>query len=217
MIFLFRLENGVARQPLEPAPVAPLFDFDHPWHRGARWDRLVSPKSFPGDRRSGAQFDRRRSRGRIDPSLPSGGRSISELVRRTAGARSSLLEHGRFSAQRFHPARACSRVGWRFPILRRDGNGSRARCSATSGLARARSSRKACFSNSMRRWATRSRSVICEFTIAGALRKMPGEASAAGSFAPRVYIPLQDLDRNESPETGKHRALPRLREVSRRH
>ena len=32
-----------------------------------------------------------------------------------------------------------------------------------------------------------------EFTIAGALRKMPGEASAGGSFAPRVYIPLQDL------------------------
>lgn len=32
-----------------------------------------------------------------------------------------------------------------------------------------------------------------EFTIAGALRKIPGEASAAGSFAPRVYIPLQDL------------------------
>ncbi|MDQ3626159.1 MAG: ABC transporter permease, partial [Verrucomicrobiota bacterium] len=32
-----------------------------------------------------------------------------------------------------------------------------------------------------------------EFTIAGALKKMPGEASAAGSFAPRVYIPLQNL------------------------
>ncbi|MDP9003302.1 MAG: ABC transporter permease [Verrucomicrobiota bacterium] len=32
-----------------------------------------------------------------------------------------------------------------------------------------------------------------EFVIAGSLRKMPGEASAAGSFAPRVYIPLQDL------------------------
>ncbi|MDQ6911769.1 MAG: ABC transporter permease [Verrucomicrobiota bacterium] len=32
-----------------------------------------------------------------------------------------------------------------------------------------------------------------EFTVAGALKKMPGEASAAGSFAPRVYIPLQDL------------------------
>jgi putative ABC transport system permease protein len=32
-----------------------------------------------------------------------------------------------------------------------------------------------------------------EFTVAGSLRKMPGEASAAGSFAPRVYIPLQDL------------------------
>lgn len=32
-----------------------------------------------------------------------------------------------------------------------------------------------------------------QFTIAGALRKMPGEASAAASFAPRVYIPLQDL------------------------
>ena len=32
-----------------------------------------------------------------------------------------------------------------------------------------------------------------EFTIAGLLKKMPGEASAAGSFAPRVYIPLQNL------------------------
>jgi putative ABC transport system permease protein len=32
-----------------------------------------------------------------------------------------------------------------------------------------------------------------DFTIAGALTKMPGEASAAGSLAPRVYIPLQDL------------------------
>ncbi len=32
-----------------------------------------------------------------------------------------------------------------------------------------------------------------EFTIAGALKKMPGEASAAGSFAPRVYLPLQNL------------------------
>ncbi len=32
-----------------------------------------------------------------------------------------------------------------------------------------------------------------EFIVAGALKKMPGEASAAGSFAPRVYIPLQDL------------------------
>ncbi|MDQ6861577.1 MAG: FtsX-like permease family protein, partial [Verrucomicrobiota bacterium] len=32
-----------------------------------------------------------------------------------------------------------------------------------------------------------------EFTVAGALKKMPGEATAAGSFAPRVYIPLQSL------------------------
>ncbi|MBA2622250.1 MAG: ABC transporter permease [Chthoniobacterales bacterium] len=32
-----------------------------------------------------------------------------------------------------------------------------------------------------------------ELTVAGALKKMPGEASAAGSFAPRVYIPLQHL------------------------
>lgn len=32
-----------------------------------------------------------------------------------------------------------------------------------------------------------------QFAIAGSLKKMPGEASAAGSFAPRVYIPLQDL------------------------
>ena len=32
-----------------------------------------------------------------------------------------------------------------------------------------------------------------EFTVAGSLKKMPGEASAAGSLAPRVYIPLQNL------------------------
>ena len=32
-----------------------------------------------------------------------------------------------------------------------------------------------------------------EFTVAGVLKKMPGEASAAASFAPRVYIPLQNL------------------------
>src|SRR5437763_845900 len=32
-----------------------------------------------------------------------------------------------------------------------------------------------------------------QFSVAGALRKVPGEASAAGSFARRVYIPLQDL------------------------
>lgn len=32
-----------------------------------------------------------------------------------------------------------------------------------------------------------------EFTIGGALTKMPGEASASASFAPRVYLPLQDL------------------------
>ena len=31
------------------------------------------------------------------------------------------------------------------------------------------------------------------FKIAGALKKMPGEASPAASFAPRVYIPLQNL------------------------
>ena len=33
-----------------------------------------------------------------------------------------------------------------------------------------------------------------EFTIAGALKKIPGDASAGASFAPRVYIPLQNLE-----------------------
>ena len=33
-----------------------------------------------------------------------------------------------------------------------------------------------------------------EFTIAGALKKVPGDASAGASFAPRVYIPLRDLE-----------------------
>src|SRR5438045_7058970 len=40
------------------------------------------------------------------------------------------------------------------------------------------------------------------FTIAGALKKMPGEASAAGSFAPRVYIPLQNLGDTHLLKTG---------------
>src|SRR5947207_4531535 len=41
-----------------------------------------------------------------------------------------------------------------------------------------------------------------QFTIAGALKKMPGEASAAGSFAPRVYIPLQNLAETQLLKTG---------------
>jgi putative ABC transport system permease protein len=41
-----------------------------------------------------------------------------------------------------------------------------------------------------------------EFTVAGSLRKMPGEASAAGSFAPRVYIPLQDLEKTNLLKPG---------------
>ena len=40
------------------------------------------------------------------------------------------------------------------------------------------------------------------FTIAGALTKMPGEASPAASFAPRVYIPLQDLARTNLLKPG---------------
>ncbi len=41
-----------------------------------------------------------------------------------------------------------------------------------------------------------------QFSIAGALRKMPGEASAAGSFAPRVYIPLQNLAQTNLVKPG---------------
>ncbi|MDP9100232.1 MAG: ABC transporter permease [Verrucomicrobiota bacterium] len=41
-----------------------------------------------------------------------------------------------------------------------------------------------------------------QFTIAGALKKMPGEASAAGTFAPRVYIPLQNLAATQLLKTG---------------
>ncbi|MGI8821128.1 MAG: ABC transporter permease [Chthoniobacterales bacterium] len=41
-----------------------------------------------------------------------------------------------------------------------------------------------------------------EFTIVGALRKVPGEATAAGSFAPRVYVPLQDLAATQLLKTG---------------
>jgi putative ABC transport system permease protein len=40
------------------------------------------------------------------------------------------------------------------------------------------------------------------FAIAGALKKIPGEASPAASFAPRVYIPLQDLARTNLLKPG---------------
>ena len=40
------------------------------------------------------------------------------------------------------------------------------------------------------------------FTIAGALTKIPGEASPAASFAPRVYIPLQDLAKTQLLKPG---------------
>ncbi len=40
------------------------------------------------------------------------------------------------------------------------------------------------------------------FKIAGALVKMPGEASPAASFAPRVYIPLQDLAKTNLLKPG---------------
>ncbi len=40
------------------------------------------------------------------------------------------------------------------------------------------------------------------FKIAGALTKMPGEASPAASFAPRVYIPLQDLAKTNLLKPG---------------
>ncbi|MEO8440324.1 MAG: FtsX-like permease family protein [Spartobacteria bacterium] len=39
-------------------------------------------------------------------------------------------------------------------------------------------------------------------TIAGALTRMPGEASPAASFAPRVYIPLQDLTQTNLLKPG---------------
>src|SRR5437763_7378409 len=41
-----------------------------------------------------------------------------------------------------------------------------------------------------------------QFTVAGALRKVPGEASAAGSFAPRVYVPLRDLEQTNLLKPG---------------
>ena len=38
--------------------------------------------------------------------------------------------------------------------------------------------------------------------VAGALKKVPGEASAAGSLAPRVYIPLQNLAETQLIKPG---------------
>ena len=41
-----------------------------------------------------------------------------------------------------------------------------------------------------------------EFTIAGALKKVPGDASAGASFAPRVYIPLSNLEATHLVKPG---------------
>jgi putative ABC transport system permease protein len=41
-----------------------------------------------------------------------------------------------------------------------------------------------------------------EFTVAGARKKVPGEASAAGSLAPRVYVPLQNLAATQLLQAG---------------
>ena len=41
-----------------------------------------------------------------------------------------------------------------------------------------------------------------EFIIAGALKKVPGEASAAGALAPRIYIPLQNLAETNLLQAG---------------
>lgn len=41
-----------------------------------------------------------------------------------------------------------------------------------------------------------------ELTIAGALNKVPGDASAGASFAPRVYIPLQNLEATDLVKPG---------------
>lgn len=41
-----------------------------------------------------------------------------------------------------------------------------------------------------------------QFTIVGSLRKAPGEATAGASFAPRVYVPLQNLPETQLLKTG---------------
>ncbi len=61
---------------------------------------------------------------------------------------------------------------------------------------------KACSFSSARRPGETIKIGEVEFKIAGALKKVPGEASAAGSLAPRVYLPLQDLARTELLKPG---------------
>ena len=53
-----------------------------------------------------------------------------------------------------------------------------------------------------------------DFEIAGALRKVPGDASASASFAPRVYIALQDLplDLLRPGSVAHYRAYVKFRE-----
>jgi putative ABC transport system permease protein len=52
-----------------------------------------------------------------------------------------------------------------------------------------------------------------EFTIAGVLRKVPGEASAAGALAPRIYVPLQNLEATNLLQAGSIARYRQLREV----
>ena len=83
----FHLENGLARQPVEPA-TAPVFSISITLGIAA----LVAIGSFPaqpgaGDRRTGAHVDRRRSCHRIDRApFARKKKQLLAFVRRTAGA-----------------------------------------------------------------------------------------------------------------------------------
>ena len=59
---------------------------DHARDRGAGLDRFFPAQPGPGDRRTGAHFDRRRSCYFVIASISPGRRSVSSFVRRTAGA-----------------------------------------------------------------------------------------------------------------------------------
>ena len=218
----------MAGQPVEPAAVAALFHLDHARHRGAGRDRLVSPQPGAGDRRSGAQFDRRRSRGRIDPAVSPGRRSAAAFarhggarpgqrrVRRNPGARSAIHDHGLFPAQRWDAAFSRPRARRRLPVLRRDGNRSADGGEGIPGRAARHYRGEPAFAVSR---PSRRPDQDRRFGIHDRGR---AQENAGRSFGGRVVRAARlhsaaGSRRNESAQNRQHRALPRLREVPRRH
>jgi putative ABC transport system permease protein len=182
----------VARQPVEPASAAGLLDFDHP-----RIAALVSIGSF-----------RQSLAGAIDDQARTlvGADLIADSTRPFTPEQEALLHslgspqarETRLSTMAVFPANGGTRLvqlralGGDFPFY------GPMETEPASAAQEFRAGGKAVADESLLiQFGAKPGDTVkigeTEFVIAGALKKVPGEASAAGSLAPRIYIALQDL------------------------